>query len=167
MKMTSLTPEGWPEALTRLRWLRGTYLDQMVTFEGLLDARLFEYLAIPEELRMLTYGAVLTRVTLRGKVEMMCDFIEHFDSSGQWNDLKVRLSEAVDFRNRCAHAHLEPVLETDGTWSASFVRWRKGEIHRIPISDSEFVRQTEEISFLVSELLRFANAVAEERLSTS
>ena len=158
--MTSQPPPGWPEALTRLRWFRGTYLDQMVTFEAILDARIFEYLEVPEDLRMLFYGAVTTRMGLRAKKEMICDFIDHFDQSGEWLDLKAGIRDSVDFRNRCAHWHIEPIPASDGSWEANFVRWRRGEIQRMPITEEEFTRRTEQISALVSELLRFASSVA-------
>jgi hypothetical protein len=121
-------PDGWPEALTKLRWLRGTYLDLKATFEGILDAQLFEYLAPPADHRLLFYGSVLPRIQLRAKVEMMCDFIDHFDQSSDWDDLKRRLQEALVFRNRCAHAHVQPAKQNDGSWQANIVEWKHGKL---------------------------------------
>jgi len=135
----------------------------MVNFEAILDARIFEYLNIQEDLRMLFYGAVAARTRLRAKTEMVCDFIDHFGTSDEWADLKAGLRDSVDFRNRCAHSHLEPVQSADGSWSANFVRWKNGQIQWIPITEDEFARRTEQVSVLATELLRFANSVATAR----
>ncbi len=88
----------------------------MVTFEAILDARILDYLNIQEDLRMLFYGAVSATTRLRPKVEIICDFIDHFDTTGEWIDLKSALQDSVAFRNRCAHWYLDPVQSPDGLW---------------------------------------------------
>ena len=49
-----------------------TYLDQVVVFEGVLDAYLFDYLQAPEGHRMPFYGTMLTRMTLKQKAVSSC-----------------------------------------------------------------------------------------------
>ena len=60
------------KAIVRLRLVRGTYLDQMVTFEGVLDSHLYSYIGGPEEHRWLAYYSFLKRMGLRAKVETFC-----------------------------------------------------------------------------------------------
>lgn len=96
----SRPPEGFPEAITQLRHLRGTYLDQVVTLETVLDAFLFDYLAAPEHHRQLFHGTVARRLSLRDKVETMCDFIDDFallapDGDLPHSELQRSLRDAV------------------------------------------------------------------------
>lgn len=162
--VTDKPPDGLPEALTQFRWLRGTYLDQMAVAESVLDAYLFNYLNLPELHRPLFYGTVLSRVSLGKKVEMMCDFIDH--STLDVGDLKSRLKKAVEFRNRCAHAHLQPALAMGGVVSAdraNFVGWRKGRLHEEPVTTADFHERLDEISPLLNDLLDFMCKVADTR----
>jgi hypothetical protein len=161
-------PKGFPEAVRKLRWLRGTYLDQMVVLEGIVDGYLFDYLAPPEQHRLLFYGSILTRMTLQQKVQMMCKVIEHSGLRSEFPDLQARLRALVAFRNRCAHAHIQPTGDRDGGYTSAegvFVEWKKGQLRRTAISEAEFGERLEDIPAVLHDLWRFGCRVATLRES--
>lgn len=159
---------GFPQAVTRLRWLRGAYLDQVVVLEGVLDAYLFEYLAPPEAHRTLFYGVVLQRIGLNAKVQIMIDFVRDAGLAEEFGDIAVSLNAIVQFRNQCAHAHLQPKVSED-LWSAeeaSIVTWKKGELRTVPITQAEFEQRLDDVPKVFHRLWEFMCRVATARETT-
>jgi hypothetical protein len=162
---TPRPPEGFPEAVTKLRWARGCYLDQMIVFETVLDSYLFGYLGAPEIRRNLFYGTICQRLTLMQKVETMCDFIQDSGLDGQFDQLKADLKEAVTFRNRCAHAHIQPVVDDGGTFTsarATVVEWRRGSVRETAITEEEMSKRLEAVPAVIEQLRQFMSGVPQD-----
>jgi hypothetical protein len=161
--------DGFPEAVTKLRWFRGTYLDQVVVFEGVLDAFLFDYLQPPADHRMVFYGTILQRLTLQQKVDTMCDFIEHSGLREEFPELAKRLRAVVTFRNQCAHAHIQASQTPASTWTsatATVVSWRRGSIRKRTIKESQFETHLQAVPAVLDELQIFGSRLATIRSQT-
>jgi hypothetical protein len=155
--------EGFPEAVTKLRWFRGTYLDQVVVFEGVLDAYLFDYLQPPADFRVVFYGTILQRLTLQQKVDTMCDFIEHSGLREDFPELPKRLRDVVTFRNQCAHAHIQASQTAAGTWTsatATVREWRHGALRQRTIKEKQFEVHLRAVPAVLDELQSFGSRVA-------
>lgn len=157
--------EAFGKAIVRLRLVRGTYLDQMVTFEGVLDSHLYSYLGGPEEHRWLAYYSFLQRMGLRAKVETFCQFVTHSGLTDEFPDLCKRLRDAVRFRNDCAHAIIHPDWGPTGDLNANayIPEWQQGRMTQRRITAEDFDGQLDEVPALLALVSTFMGKVLTER----
>jgi hypothetical protein len=156
-------PPGFPEALTHLRWVRGTFLDQMVMLEEVLDAYLVDYLAIPDGLRLLAYASLTSKLMLARKGEMMCEMIDHSGLGEEFDDLKRELRAVIAFRNKLAHSRMAPSWADDGSVgvdAAVIIGWQKGELRETPLPPTQVNEWLERVPSLQSRLWEFMSRVA-------